>query len=973
MSVMSIFKKKSFYIILVLVLAVVGYTIYVKISNDRFEAGKENGVVEAAVSKGDIGRNNTYAMYLDKHIDAVRPANEIKLDLFGYSAAENVEKLNDYEGEKNVLVTQEDGYVEWTVNVPEDGMYNIYVKYFQMQSRGIDIERSILINGEVPFNGADTLTFSRVWADDGEATMDNRGNEIRPSQIESPRWESSYCKDLQGYFVEPYMFYFNQGENVIRFEAINEPAAFSEIIIGQQDDLKSYDEYIKTIDLNLYQNTDKKFELIKQGEDAEFRSSPTLYANFDRASSNTQPYSASKIKLNMIGGEPWKVPGQWIEWNIEVPEDGLYNISIKGKQNYNRGMVSNRKLYIDGVTPFAEAATMQFKYSTGWELKTLANAEKVPYQIPLTKGTHTIRLEVTLGDLGNILNQIEESVYRLNAIYRKILVLTGTKPDEFRDYRIDKVYPEVMVAMQEEATYLDDIVMQLKDYTGQKGSETAVAANLADQLGRFVNNPDIIPRTMENFKQNISSLGTSILNLSSSQLDIDFLVINADGVELPDVKETFFGKVAHELRSFTASFFEDYSTLGNVYKDGKTIDVWLLSGRDQSAILKSMIDETFTPESGIGVNVKLVSVEALLPAVVAGTGPDVALTVTNDKPVNFALRGAALDLSQFDDFNEVASEFYDSAFSQLKFNGGVYGLPETQNFNVMFYRKDILEENNIEIPNTWDEVIAMLPVLQKMNMQFALPSTERVINGQVNPDYSAMIALIYQNGGQLYSDDQTRSMLDSEKSVEAFEFYTRFYTHYGIPQKYDFVNRFRTGEMPIGIADYNNFNTLSVFAPEIRGLWDFALVPGIVDENGYNNRAVPSWGNASMILSSATDKEAAWTFLKWWASSDTNVRFARELESLMGAAARYATANKVAFDELSWSKANADIIKEQWKYVFAPPEVAGGYYTQRHMVNAFRKVTYKKEDARETLLDYTRTINDEIEYKRIELGLDLGE
>lgn len=971
MSMMSIFKKKSFYIILVLVLAIVGYSIYVRIMNDRFEEQQQGGTASAEEVE-IVGRKDTYDIYLENHKDAIRPDKEIIVDLFGYSDAENVEEYDEYEGRENVLVSQEGGFAEWTVNVPKTGLYNINMDYFPMKSREVDIERALFINGEIPFAGADALTFTRVWTDAGEVREDNRGNEIRPHQIEAPRWVSTYFTDSVGYFAEPYRFYLNEGDNVIRLEAVNEPIAINRLVIGQQKESINYDEFIASFDLSKYQNTDLEFNYKKQGEDADYRSSPTLYAIFDRASSNTEPYSAAKIKLNNIGGIAWSISGQWIEWEFEVPEDGLYNISYKARQNYNRGMVSTRKVTIDGVTPFNEVSELGFKYNSGWELTTLADASGIPYKIPLAKGKHVIRLEVTLGDLGDILSQIEASINRVNEIYRKILVLTGSKPDPYRDYRIDKVYPGVMVAMEKESAYMDNIVDQLIEYTGQKGSESASVGNLSIQLKRFLNNPDTIPRTMENFRQNISSLGTAIINLTSSPLDIDFLYINADSARLPDVEETFFGKVAHELRSFTASFFEDYSTIGNYY-EGETIEVWLLSGRDQSTILKNMIDENFTPEYGINVNVKLIDAATLLPAVVAGTGPDVALTANNGIPVDYALRGATVDLTQFEDFEEVKSEYFDSAFVPYEFEGGIYGLPETQNFNVLFYRTDIMEEIGAELPTTWDEVIELLPILQKENMQFGLPSTEREINGLKNPDFSAMMAFFYQNGGTLYSEDLKTTMLDEEISVEAFERYTMMYTHYGLPKKFDFVNRFRSGEMPIGVADYNIFNTLSVFAPEIRGLWDFAMVPGTVREDGTIDNSVSCWGEASILLKNAEDYEAGWKFLKWWASAETKARFGRELESIMGASARYPTANKVAFKELAWSSKQAKTMEDQWQWVDGTPQAAGGYSTMRHMINAFRKVTNEgeKEDPRETLLDYTRTINEEIKFKRKELRLDV--
>ena len=57
--------------------------------------------------------------------------------------------------------------------------------------------------------------------------------------------------------------------------------------------------------------------------------------------------------------------------------------------------------------------------------------------------------------------------------------------------------------------------------------------------------------------------------------------------------------------------------------------------------------------------------------------------------MDFALRGAAVDLTQFPDFPEVAERFHPSALVPYSFGGSVYGLPETQTFSMLFYRKDI--------------------------------------------------------------------------------------------------------------------------------------------------------------------------------------------------------------------------------------------------------------------------------------------
>ena len=181
--------------------------------------------------------------------------------------------------------------------------------------------------------------------------------------------------------------------------------------------------------------------------------------------------------------------------------------------------------------------------------------------------------------------------------------------------------------------------------------------------------------------------------------------------------------------------------------------------------------------------------------------------------------------------------------------------------------------------------------------------------------------------------------------------------------------------MPIGISAYSTYNTLMVSAPEIRGLWDFTLIPGTerVDENGntYIDRSDFITGSATMMIASDDEEKKlkAWEFMKWWADTDTQVRFGREIEALLGSSARYATANIDAFEQLAWSAEDVKVMKEQWNQTFGIREVPGGYYTGRHITNAARKVINEKVDPRETILDYAIKIDEEIVKKRIEFGL----
>jgi hypothetical protein len=557
----------------------------------------------------------------------------------------------------------------------------------------------------------------------------------------------------------------------------------------------------------------------------------------------------------MIGGQSWRVAGQWIEWDFYVPENGMYRFTVKGRQNYNRGFVSNRAVMIDGQVPYAELAAVPFTYSNKWKLATLSDGEG-DMLFPLEHGQHSFRLQAAMGGMGDMLSVMEESVFRLNGIYRKILVLTGTEPDVYRDYRVDVVYPEIITAMDLESKILYKLVDDLTAYSGERSAQAAATLTMARQLELFVRRPDKIPRTLANFKFNISALGDSLLALSQSQLDVDYIVVSAADARIRPVKENFFVAASHEIRSFFVSFFVDYNNLGDVYrKSDNVVEVWMLAGRDQSTILKGMIDDTFTPKTCIKVNVKLVAPDAVMPAVVAGMGPDAALTVPQTDPVNYAVRHAAIDVSKMPDFAEVTREFDSSVLVPFRYAGGVYGLPETQYFHVMFYRKDILAELGIDIPDTWDELISILPIIQKNNMNVGIPSV--ATNEQANIDFSNFLAHLYQRKGSLYNEDGSRTLLSGETAIAACDVYTKFFTHYKTPIIYNFLNRFRTGEMPLAFADYTNFNTLEVFAPELRGLWGFARMPGLPKPDGSIDRSVSTGTLASMIFSYAKNPDLA--------------------------------------------------------------------------------------------------------------------
>lgn len=927
------------------------------------------------VTDSDLyGKNSDYYQYKSTKVENYPVIDDIIIPGSQYeSVLGNAQILNNYEGMSNVLLTEETGSVTYEFNVTESGFYHVLLNYYPYEGKSSNIERTLYVNDEIPFKGLENLVFHRVWGAKEEIKKDIYGNDIRPSQVEKPAWQQTYIKDAVGYITEPYELYFEAGLNTLTFESVREPMVIGRLNITSVDALPTYEDLKATYESSGYQGGTQS-NLIIQAETPKHTTAPTLYPLNDRTSSLTMYSDPSKIILNTIGGNNWRISGDRITWSFEVTETGLYNLSLRLKQKLASGVNVSRNIYIDGTIPFEELRNYEFRNSNDWRMQTLGT-KKEAYQFYLEAGMHEITLEVSLGQYGILIDEIQNSIANLNKIYREILVYTGPEPDQYRDYQLTERIPNLVGRLETERTTLRNVRKALIAISGSTSEKTGILDTMLLQLDDFIKKPREIHRKLSAYNSNISALGTLITLLDAQPLEIDYFVLHQDGAKLPKAKHSIVEGLIYSTRAFFASFLTDYSAVGKTTSgSSETIEVWLSIGKDQANILRKLIDESFTPNYGIQVDLKLVNGAVLLPATLSGRGPDVAMGVDHSVPVNYAMRNASYDLSSFEDFDTISERFMDSAFTPYEYNGGYYALPEQQTFLMMFYRTDIFEEMGFDVPQTWTDVIQLVPDLQKHNLEFYLPipaSAGNVANLPANPVFSSMF---YQNDGQFYIDNNSKSGFNEGLGPQVFETWTKFYTDYSFPVEANFINRFRSGQMPIGITYYNTYNTLAVFAPEIKGKWNFVSIPGTADfdTNGSPiiRRETVSSGTGAMILEQSNKKDASWEYLKWWTSTETQVRFGREMEGILGAAARYPTANIDAVSQLPWTVSEYNKLMDTWVWVRGIPEVPGGYMTGRHLDNALRLVINDNSNPRETIYDYVQIINEEIAKKRNEFGLD---
>lgn len=961
-------KKKLIWglIILLIILATIGYS-YKKASDSR----KGTNVVTMPVDR-EVYYEGTYASYLESNgYQGKMSKDEVVVDIKNYKTENGATAKIEPDG----LKTSEEGKVSFEFDVKKDGFYNLEIGYKPVKNKNSSVERKMYLDGKMYFKGMEQIVFKREWVNETKDIEKRNGNEIRPNTIEVINEKTEFIEDAQRRMIEPYKFYLDKGKHTIAFEAVREPVKFTSIIFKANTPTPTYEEFLQKNEgaYPLYEGE----LLIGQAErnvgiTADIsKSSRAILINSNYQSPQLEPSHHSDLIFNTIGGDSFNVQGDNITWEIEAPKKGLYQLSFTAKQSANRGGMSYRKLMINGSVPFKEVESVGFGYSQGFKNYVIGN-ENGPLLIPLEEGKNKITLETVLGQMDKPVTEVTESLFVLNDAYRKIIQLIGTVPNTFIDYEVEKKIPHIKEVFGQEYERLSNVLKDVISISGQKGEDTVTLDKLIIQLEKLKEDPEKIVKEHNQFKNNISSLGLWSMKVSSMPLEIDQITISKPTNKLIKTEAGFFGSTFYETKRFISTFLDDNTKIsGDFDKNQEHIKVWIGTGRDQAQVIMNLIEETFTPKTGINVSLELIPESVIIPSTLTGKGPDVVVGLTEPQVMNFAVRNALVNLKTFNDFKDKYDDYEPSAFEGITFKDGIFGMPEQQTFMMMFYREDILKEIGLEIPKTFEEVKEMIPILQMYNYDFYLPS------GSADPTSSMYASLVYQAGGDMYlgkgDDYGIETGLYEEKAMQTFQDYTQFYTSYHLPVVADFANRFRTGEVPIGIAPYTTYAQLQVSAPEIRGLWSFAPIPGKEQKDGSIDNTVVSTTTQSILMENSKHKETAWEFIKWWTSEETQLQYGTMIEGIMGPAARYASANIDVLEQLPWSVKEAKALINQFESTKGLPEVPGGYMTARMVTYAFKNVVTDGQNPREALYLNAKSINDELTKKRKEFNLSTVE
>lgn len=861
-------------------------------------------------------------------------------------------RTEEYSSLQARLETEDE--VSITINVPETGLYEIGIDFRVLETFHTIPTISVKINDEYPFNEASSLELEVAW-DTVPLPEDRRynryGNELLPEVKAKTSWSKYYFDDYNDQVSGNYQFLLVSGDNEITLEAKNLPLAIGKVYVRGYRRIGTYAEYAAGIE-GLESDTVGEMIVI-EGESFISKNDLEIKSSYFKDSQMT-PYAYKHTVLNRLDGSSMSRGGTMVTYEFTIEKAGFYQLGMKVLHNSNQGIVAGKTFYLDGEIPFKELEAYTFSTTKRWENVTLQGTDNV-YWFYLAEGQHTLSIESTASQYVELIDTLHHVMDMINQIGLKIQTITGGNPDDALDWNLLKYLPTLETDLLGYADTIEAVYATILEMDeGMKSSPQASALLVAaKQLRRLAETPNRIGSKLAEFSEGSGSsyqlIGNVIGQLLNQPLSIDRIYFYND-VELPDANAHFFKRFWEGIKSFFYSFFDERYNQTKVDED--TLEVWVGQSSLYLDIIQSMIDEGFTNTTGIPVKCSIMTdASKIILSNATNDNPDVVLSLDTWVPYSYALRGMLTDLSEFPDFQSVAAHHIPNNFTTLIYEDGVYGIPETQSVYLLYYRKDIMNYLGLEIPDTWEDVLAMLPILQSHQMNFFHPlGGETAFKG-----YGMVTPIIYQYGAEIYTEDGVGTTLKDPTTVAAIKFMTDLFTIYDLPlQVSSFFEHFRSGDIPIGISTVDLYLQLKYAAPELSGQWGVSVIPGMdMDANGTVVRYASAYGKASILFQNSDQQDEGWELIKWWNSTQTQISFMQQVKTNLGEKFLVISANMDALEASVWDEEIKDPMLEQALWARTPAVTPGSYIVERELSNIWNKVVID-------LMDVSVAINESI-------------
>ncbi len=851
---------------------------------------------------------------------------------------------------------------EYIINAEKEGVYNIYLDYKPTGNSLSDFIASMEINGEVQFSEMDNIAFPLYWKDSTKSYPEDRyGDQVAPEQIRIEEWRNLPLYNYTYVSALPLEFKLKKGINTIIIKnASSDGLALGEMTIkAPEQNIMNYEDYKNNYNGDLVNGLYK------------VNSNDYLYKNSSQAiysAINNPALSPQNSKRKLINTLSWTMPGTEVTYEFEAPAEGFYHLALH-YQNKKEEMAVFDSIRIDGKVPFEELLNYAFPSTSGkWANEVLSDKNGTPYEIYLTKGKHTITIRSEQDPISVIERYSKLISEHVTQFELEITKITGSTNDKNRTWKMTKYIPQIADYLDAYETLIHYIQYHLQDYT-ERGIKSAIMSDLSKSLA-LIHKMQKYPNEISLYRDDLTGNDNSVLKamgnfssmLSEQDFSLDMIYFYGDK-KLPKPNSNLIKALANNLKTVGNTFVSSkYSTKN----EEDCLNIWVNRAVTHTDLMQKMADTEFTAKTGIKVKVSVMTdVNKLTLAASSGKTPDIALGLGSYVPFDLASRGALYDLTNFDDFWKVAGRSVPGAYVSYVFNEGVYAVPETLNFNTLIYRTDIFDKLKLTPPDTWQEVINMLPTLQRYGMNFY----HNISSGVGYKWFYQTSPLIYQNNGKFYTEDGMHTAIDQPDAVKGIQELGDLFIAYSLDtQVGSFFNSFRYGVLPVGIVTLDDYLLIKNGAPELEGQWKLAPLPGTVQEDGSISRWFISNGMGGIIFKNSKQKEDAWEFLKWWTDYKTQVDYTYTLQSTYGKQFVWLSSNLEALKDSPIEQQDKNVIVDQVQWLRDVPRTPGQYLLERSISDIWNTMVFDGTSAQVAVDEKVIAINREIRRKMMEIG-----
>jgi ABC-type glycerol-3-phosphate transport system substrate-binding protein len=850
------------------------------------------------------------------------------------------------------------------ISIPETGEYHLILGYTSDEASLFENTAVIIVNDLQA-----VCALPLLWADEpGAAQTDRYGNEMAPNQIMLHEASFSWLEDYTRLSRTPMLFPLAAGENHIRIIPQNQRLDVIAAIAVKPAPEPDYEAYRR-----LFPDVPPNGALLViEGEHYRLKSDSYI-RGYNASNTGVVPNSPTVKRINAIDDKSFKTVGQKLLYEAEIPSDGWYTLTVKYCQPLKAGGVVYRTVEIDGAAPFCEARDVPFPH-TGMGIYRNRTLDQPFF---LTAGVHTIALKATAGPLDAAVAELLTIVDEISDTGVTLRRIKGSHTDDTARIDVNRTWDVLM--------YMPDILVNLADWESRlyaaygairdlSGTEPSFAGDLklaAQNLARLASEPREIPNRSALLCDDAGSAAQLTANvvqkLTEQPMSIDRFYLHGAGLAPPSPQAGFRAEISTAVRQFLYSFSPVMNVSANIKNTAGALTVWVGKPSQYADVLRTLTAQDFTAHTGIDVVFSIMPDEKKITlANATGSNPDVALSLSYYRPAEFAMRGMAKNLLEYGDFTDwYGAEYNLESLAPMAYGDGVYGASETQEFYVLFYRKDILDALGLDVPDTWDDVRRIMPTLLRNAMNFNHP----LANDAGYKPFAATGMFIFQNGGNYYAPDGFTANFNDPATLRGLREMTDLYRTYGLAQHVpNFFNAFRSGAVPIGVSNFATYLQLQVAAPELAGRWDIAPVPGTAGEDGVIRRDYSADETCVMIFANTAREQEAYAFVKWWLSGETQLRYARDLQRMYGPEFVWNTGNHAAFARMAYPSRHRQVILEQWQWQKETLRHPASYILEREVSNAWIDIVVNGARFQPRIDDALLAANREMRRKLTEFG-----